>query len=67
MSEIKSKEDFFEGFVYAAPSISAYQYYLDVFIISLKDHTVVRFDAGEKRNEFRAWLNKHEIREAMDI
>ena len=61
---MKSKEDFFPGFVYAAQSISAYRLYLDVFILSLKDGHTVRFDAKERQKEFIEWLTGHQVRQA---
>jgi len=53
----------FEGFTETVDNVSAFRLYLDMYIISLKDGHVVRFDAGERSNEFRHWLLYHKVRE----
>jgi hypothetical protein len=53
----------FEGFTENIDEVSAFRLYLDVYIISLKSGHVVRYDPGERRNEFRHWLLHHKVRE----
>jgi hypothetical protein len=53
----------FEGFTEHIDNVSAFRLYLDVYIVSLKNGHLIRFDPGERRNEFRQWLLNHKIRE----
>jgi len=59
----KTTNDFFPGFVFSAQSVSAFRFYLGIFIIVLKNKHVVRFDAGDLQAQYRKWLKLHNIRE----
>ena len=60
---LRRRKDFFPGFAHAAYNISAFRVFLDIFILSLKDGTIVRFDAGLQRQAFEEWLRDNGIRE----
>lgn len=61
----KRKISFFVGLTHAAQEMSAFQFFLNVFIISLKDGSVVRFEPGEYSTAFRMWLQSHKVREVI--
>jgi len=62
IDQARTKDDFFPNFIYSAKSISAFSMYLGVFIISLKDGNIVRYEPKDSVR-FREWLLRHSVRD----
>jgi len=56
----------FPSFDYSAQQLSCYIYALEIFIISLKNCDVIRYDT-ERSREFLHWLTDHKIRNVTKL
>ncbi len=52
----------YQGFDYAASELSAYAFCLGIFIISLKNGRIIRFEPADDK-DFKKWLGTNNIRD----